>query len=327
MLGQLETGLAKKKKKILFKLRSILEIKLLHLCWFCDSIRQSYMCKVFLPWRAKEVMQETISLFKDPPVQVWELSPNTRRSDTHTHTDPHTALICLCVQVILKNMVLLWRSSRQQGTSLQIQMLHPAVQPLTEDGIPEVQISAVKAPWKVQNNAQKWRSNFKNVQKDRRQIGRPLKIQMTKMWKKTSDCNLKKMFSDCALIYSDILWVVVYSSPHSQKQVLWDSLRLPIASFLSFFFSFFNENVAVSCQTFRSQTPSQTGLSKTAEIITYVQFMRKFCPSVRNQLKCFCTKHSNKRSFLVSAAFFWPHVLGLLKRIFKPNNIKNEVFF
>lgn len=155
----------------------------------------------------------------------------------HTHTDPHTALICMCVQVILKNMVLFWRSSRQQGTSLQIQMLHPAVQPLTEDGIPEVQISAIKALWKVQNNAQKWRSNLKNVQKDRGQIGRSLKIQMTKMWRKTSDCNKKCFLTlKSALIYTDISWVGVCLSPHSQKQVLWDSLRLPIASILFFLF-------------------------------------------------------------------------------------------
>lgn len=44
-----------------------------------------------------------------------------------------------------------------------------------------------------------------------------------------------------------------------------------------FFFLFFlNGNVAVLRQPVRSQTPSQTGLSKTAdpaEIITYVQFM------------------------------------------------------
>lgn len=46
--------------------------------------------------RRKEVMQETISVFKDPPVQVWELSPSTRRSDTHTQTHTQLWSACAC---------------------------------------------------------------------------------------------------------------------------------------------------------------------------------------------------------------------------------------
>ena len=79
----------------------------------------------FLPCRRKEVMQATISVFKDPPVQVWELSPNTRRAHTPTHST---------------DLPVRAGYSQKHGAPLKVlqaardlsalQMLHPAVQPL-----------------------------------------------------------------------------------------------------------------------------------------------------------------------------------------------------
>lgn len=55
-----------------------------------------YVRGVWFLLRRKQVMQETISVFKDPPVQVWELSPSTRRSDTHTQTHTQHWSACAC---------------------------------------------------------------------------------------------------------------------------------------------------------------------------------------------------------------------------------------
>lgn len=124
---------------------------------------QWYVHCVWFQLPPKEVMKETIRVFKGRTVLVWELSPSTRRSDTHRPT--HAALSCLCVQVILKNMALLWRSFRQQGTAPCYKCIS-AAQPLAEDNVPEVQMNA-EDPMK---SVKRCRGN--------RQF---LKIQMTEM--------------------------------------------------------------------------------------------------------------------------------------------------
>lgn len=127
---------------------------------------------------------------------------------------------------------------------------------------------------------------------------------------------------------------------HSQKQVLWESLRLPLACF---FVLFFNGNVAVSHQPVSSQTQSQTGqtqlrsshmCSLCEEALPLCAQSSKTCLSLSGFINASST--TLKDYFSVSAAFLLATCFGsvlpqtsycLPKHKFKPNNIKNAVFF
>lgn len=110
-------------------------------CVRAASMNGAVRARCLVPNRAggKEVMQETISVFKDPPVQVWVIPQHQAQWQTHTlpvragYPQKHSAPL---------------KVLQAAGDSSTLQMLHPAVQPLAEDGIPEVQISAARTKFK-----------------------------------------------------------------------------------------------------------------------------------------------------------------------------------